>query len=152
MRTKKSQPAQPRPWLQTRFNEGLGRFSPDGRFVAYQSDQSGQMEVYVTPFPGPGRRWQLTSGGANHPDWQPDGRRLIYRTSEGAVEAVSVTPRGGELQFGPPEPLFKPGLTDREPLVALAPDGKRILSVEPADVKSAETVNVVVNWPARRGR
>jgi Tol biopolymer transport system component len=147
------EPRQPRPFLKTaEFDEVLGRFSPDGRYVVYMSDESGRMEVYVTAFPGPGRKWRVSSRGGTHPDWQADGRRIFYRGPDGAVEAVPVTVRGDGLDFGAGEPLFQGSTATRMPLIAPAPDGKRLLSVEETQTKDEEKLSVVVNWLGRRGR
>ena len=142
---------EPRPWLQTHFIEVLPRISPDGRLVAYMSNESGRMEIYVTPFPGPGRRWQITGGGETHPEWEAGGRRLFYRGSEG-VGTVSIALRGDQLEVGPPRLLFPAVLETRSPLLAPAPDSQRILSVEAGETKKTDTLTVVVNWAARRSR
>jgi hypothetical protein len=109
------------------------------------------MEIYVTPFPGPGRRWQITGGGETHPEWEADGRRLFYRGSQG-VGTVSIALRGDQLEVGPARLLFPAVLETRSPLLAPAPDSQRILSVEAGETKKTDTLTVVVNWAARRSR
>ena len=69
----------PRPWLATRFNETNPQFSPDGRWLAYTSDESGKTEVYVRPFPGPGQKRLVSSEGGTEPRWRGDGREIFYR-------------------------------------------------------------------------
>ena len=71
-----------RPFLQTRFNDRQAMFSPDGRWVAYTSDESGHDEVYVRPFPGPGSRTAVSVGGGSDPRWRRDGRELFYRNGD----------------------------------------------------------------------
>ena len=70
---------EPEPLLTGPFNESEARFSPDGRFIAYASKESGQFEVYVRPFPGPGGRWSISTAGGVSPEWSPNGRELFYR-------------------------------------------------------------------------
>jgi serine/threonine-protein kinase len=79
----------PEPWLATEFLERAPTFSPDGRWVAYSSDESGRDEVYVRPFPGPGGRIQVSTGGGTEPAWSPDGSELFYRAAD-RFEVVSV--------------------------------------------------------------
>ncbi len=69
----------PRPFIKTRFDQPMASFSPDGRWVAYGSNESGRMEVYVVPFPGPGRKWQISTQGGSWPQWRRDGREIFYR-------------------------------------------------------------------------
>ncbi len=95
----------PRPFLRTAFDEERGRISPDGRWLAYQSNESGSVEVYVRPFPGPGGKWQISAGGGSLPAWSADGRRILYRRGT-ALMAVTLSDGGGEgggLSAGPPQ-------------------------------------------------
>src|SRR4029077_11465276 len=69
---------QTRPLVQTKFNEGQPRFSPDGRWLAYLSDETGRNEVYVQPFPGSGHRVRTSTAGGEEPIWSRDGRELFY--------------------------------------------------------------------------
>jgi len=70
------------PFLRTQFNEGAPRFSPDGRWLAYVSNESGRFEIYVQPYPGPGRKWQISTDGGNEPVWNRNGRELFYRSGD----------------------------------------------------------------------
>ncbi|HEU5248902.1 MAG TPA: hypothetical protein VFW15_02855, partial [Thermoanaerobaculia bacterium] len=97
----------PRDFVATRYNEEQGVFSPDGRWVAYTSDESGRMEIYVASFSEPGRRYRVSSGGGAYPRWSHDGRELFYLVAGKTMTAVSVRPEGAELTFGSPQPLFK---------------------------------------------
>lgn len=74
---------EPIPFLVTSFDEHAARFSPDGRFVAYQSSESGRNEVYVRPFPGPGGRWLISTDSGTAPVWSADGKELFYRRETG---------------------------------------------------------------------
>jgi eukaryotic-like serine/threonine-protein kinase len=83
------------PLVHTPFNEAQARFSPDGRFIAYMSDESGRLEVYVQPFPSDGQKWTVSVGGGQEPSWRRDGRELYYLSPDGTLMAVGVqTGRG----------------------------------------------------------
>ena len=96
----------PYPIAETRFNERNGRFSPDGRWIVYNSDESGQPEVYVRPFPGPGDRQQLSSGGGKRPHWSRDGRKLYYLTLDSKVMEIPITSNGNSARVGTARFLF----------------------------------------------
>ena len=104
--------------------------SADGRWIAYQSNSSGQWEVYVQPFPGLSGRWQVSSQGGGAPIWSPDGRQLFYRRA-GDVMSVPVETAGTTLRYGNPRKLFGgPYVPESETpfearSYALAPDGRR---------------------------
>ena len=135
----------PRPWLATRFNETNPQFSPDGRWLAYTSDESGQTEVYVRPFPGPGQKRLVSSEGGTEPRWRRDGREIFYRRGE-AVMAVDVT-QSPELSFSIPKLLFKgpyPSEQQWSNWDAL-PDGQHFVMVQDhAQPRTALTL--VQNW------
>jgi hypothetical protein len=82
--------SQPAPVVRTRFNEAYPEFSPDGRWLAYASDESGTNEVYVRPFPGPGGRWQVSNGGGVQPVWSRDGRELFYLSLDSRMMVAEV--------------------------------------------------------------
>jgi Tol biopolymer transport system component len=100
-----------RPWLKTRFVERGAQFSPDGRFVAYQSNQSGRFEVYVRPYagvaPAPSRQWTISTGGGVSPRWSPDGGEIYFIAPDSSMMAVAVEGQGSTLTVGPAERLFK---------------------------------------------
>jgi eukaryotic-like serine/threonine-protein kinase len=130
-----------RPWLQTPANESGARFSRDGRWLAYSSNESGKSEVYVRSFPGPGEKFQISTGGGGSPRWSPDGRELLY-VSDRTVMAVDV--RGDAFAVNEPRRLF----TTEEQINwwELAPDG-RILMLTIPDALSLRPSHLVVNWP-----
>jgi Tol biopolymer transport system component len=92
--------------LQTEFNETHARFSPDGRWVAYVSDESGRAEVYVQSFPATGGKWQISSGGGDEPLWRRDGKELFYVAADGKLMAAEVNQSASTFQAGVPKPLF----------------------------------------------
>ncbi len=100
---------QPWPWLNKQFNDALGRFSPDGKWIAYQSNESGRIEIYLQAFapgaPASGGRWQLSTNGGSIPLWPRDGRELYYISADDKLMAVEVT-LGEEVKYGTPKELF----------------------------------------------
>ena len=93
-------------FLSTPFNERQGMFSPDGKLVAYQSDESGRFEICPRPIQGPGATLQISAGGGSMPRWNPNGRELYYFAKDGNMMAVSLSGPPGRLVPGPPSPLF----------------------------------------------
>jgi serine/threonine-protein kinase len=134
---------QPREFLRTQFSQNSGRFSPDGKWVAYSSNESGQSHVYVRPFPGPGGMVQVsTAPGAAGPEWSRNGKELFYRSlSDGQLWVVDVQ-AGATFQAGTPRALFKePGIFD------ISPDGQRILLVKvPQTGSGGVKIEAVVDW------
>ncbi len=92
----------------SRFNESNGTFSPDGRFLAFDSDETGRREVYVQPFPDPVDRWRVSTEGGSSPLWRSDGRELYYLRADSslAVVQVRVSSNGSTPSFGEPKVLF----------------------------------------------
>ena len=143
----------PIPFLQTPFNEMHGQVSPDGRWVAYASDESGAWEVYVQTFPSPGAKRTISVGGGAEPQWRRDGRELYYLAPDGTLMAVAVSTNGDLFDAGRPLPLFQARIpadiiTFRNHYAA-SRDGQRFL-VDAAD--DNEPINVVVNWTALLSR
>ena len=132
----------------TEFNEWGAQFSPDGRWVAYQSDESGRFEVYVTPFPKPGRKWQVSTDGGSQPRWRDDGRELYYLTPAAKLMAAAVDTTGPGFKIGELEELFD---TPRMPVQSftydVTTDGERFLMNTVGD-SAFEPITLVVNWTA----
>ena len=141
--------AKPVPFLKTQFNELLPALSPDGRYLAYQSNESGRAEVYVQSFPGPGGKWQISSAGGLEPRWRADGAVLYYRAPDQKLMAIEVG-KGDAFTAGVGRPLFQ-GRFDmgqaRNRYVP-APDGKRFLTVAPLGREALSPTTVVLNWNA----
>ena len=142
----------PRPFIKTPFVEIRGRFSPDGRWVAYQSNESGQSEIYVQAFPGPGGKWQISTAGGAEPQWGPDGKELFYRSPDRQMMRVDVQTRGA-FEAGIPEAMFtaslRPITTNNRYLVS--PDGQRFLLLSSLVEDTTPPTTVVVNWTAELG-
>jgi Tol biopolymer transport system component len=138
----------PKPFLATQFVEGNSVFSPDGRWLAYQSDESGRDEIYVTPFPGPGGKWQVSQGGGVEPEWRRDGGALFYRSPDGALFEASVTVKGSAVEVGTPRQLFSApptGGSGTARSYAVSPQGDRYLLLKP--IQNVVTpVTLVTHW------
>jgi serine/threonine-protein kinase len=143
--------APPVPLLTGRANELNGEVSPDGRWLAYESDESGTSEVYVRPFPEvQAGRWQISNGGV-HPAWDPvAGRAVYYADSDGRLRVVSWT-AGPSPSVGTPTVIETPPLYEALAVRSfdISPDGKRILVIEPVSTgtSDAPSLTVVLNWP-----
>ena len=138
----------PYPFLSSPSNESAPRFSPDGRWLAYMSDESGQFEIYVQAFPGPGGKWQISTEGGTEPVWNPNGKELFYRNGE-KLMAVDIRTESG-FGVGKPKLLFE-GWYERStvsrPNYDVAADGQRFLMVKPGEQEQPPTqINVVLNW------
>jgi eukaryotic-like serine/threonine-protein kinase len=142
------------PLLQEKHSEGQPKVSPDGRWIAYNSTESGKDEIYVRPFPEVNKgRWQVSTGGGNTPLWSRDGRELFYRNGD-SVLAVGVQ-TAPIFEAGKPQVLFEGkyvGLSfiDGHPW-DVSPDGKRFLMIKeprsaPSSDSSPSKINVVLNW------
>jgi dipeptidyl aminopeptidase/acylaminoacyl peptidase len=127
------------------------RFSPDGRFMAFTSNESGRNEVYISPYPSTGEKTLASTAGATMPRWSRDGRELFFVAGDRRLTAVTVrtTP---SLELGSPRPLFTlPGQRVWKDY-DVAADGKRFLAIV-TDVRGdGQPLTVVLNWTAEAGR
>jgi serine/threonine-protein kinase len=136
----------PRPIVSTPAFEGGGMFSSDGRWLAYVSDESGQMQVYVRPWPGE-RRWQVSTEGGTSPVWNRNGRELFYRNGN-KVMAVEIEFAGADPALSPPHLLFEHAYTYGSTITIanfdVSPDGQRFVMVQ--DEPRAGRLAIVLNW------
>jgi eukaryotic-like serine/threonine-protein kinase len=142
--------------VQTAFEEKDAQFSPDGRWIAYQSNETGQFEIYLQRFPGPGGRQRISNAGGAQVRWRRNGRELFYVALDGRLMAVPIrfAPDGQAVDAGTPSPLFATHVggavsgLDRQQYV-VSPDGQRFLmSVVPEDPNPPPIV-VILNWKPR---
>jgi serine/threonine-protein kinase len=136
----------PRPFLKTSVHENKAVFSRDGKWVAHVSDETGRFEVYVRPFPGPGRRWQISTDGGDEPFWSRDGRYLYY-SFERVIYRVTVETEP-EFAMGLPERLFT---SDHNTFWGgrsydLSPDGEQLLLVLTPSKSLPRSIRVMTNW------
>jgi len=145
-------PTPPEPFLATRFHESQANFSPDGRFIAYDSNEAGRFEIYVRPFSGEGGKWQVSSAGGRFPRWSPAGSELFYR-NDNKMMVVPYRSEAGSFRAERPRELFEK-VFHRSPLYGaydVAPDGRRFLMIglgdpsRPTEVDGTH-INIVLNW------
>ena len=138
----------PFPYLQTPSRENAGQFSPDGKWIAYTSDEQGTSQVYVQSFPVGRGKWQISSQGGDYPRWRRDGKELYYAATDGRLNAVAVQASQAGLDFGAPVPLFRIAVPPRNGPgypYDIAPDG-RILILAPAPEQGDSSLIVALHW------
>jgi Tol biopolymer transport system component/predicted Ser/Thr protein kinase len=125
----------------------VARFSPDGRYLAFISSESGQREAYLMPFPGPGEKVRVSAEGASVVRWSPDGRELFFQARDRRLMSVPVR-TSPSLQLGIPKSLFQ--IKGRSDWLAfeVSGDGTRFLAIVPEALADERPLSVVVNWPA----
>jgi len=123
----------PEPYLRTPFNEVEGSFSPDGRWLAYSSSESGSFQVYVRPFPNKGGKWQISNSGGLETVWSRNGRELFFRTEDGQIMVASYMVKGDSFVADKPRVWSEKRLAGfgNYAVYDLAPDGKRIAALMP---------------------
>lgn len=143
----------PFPFLETAQLETQGQFSPDGRWVAYAAgERPGQLQVYVTPFPGPGAKTRVSTAGGSWPRWRRDGKEIFYLASDNRLTAATVIDQASGFDVGPVRPLFA---VHPRPFARLdafpydvSSDGQRFLLNSLVEETTSTAVTLVVNWTA----
>jgi hypothetical protein len=136
----------PFPVAQTEFSESLGTFSPDGRWIAYTTDETGQPNVYVQPFPRAGWKNRISPNGGRNPHWRADGRELFYLDAAGMMTAVPIDLTANS-PAGLPKTLFPVGAVSTiHNMYAVTRDGQRFLVNRPQNTATATPLTVIVNW------
>jgi len=140
---------------ETPFSERNGQFSPDGHWVAVESNESGRFEVSIQRFPGPGPKWQVSAGGGATPRWRSDGRELFYVASNGAMMSASLlfSKDGHSLEISDVKQLFRVPIVfggsprdNNKEQYAVAPDGQRFLVNVTSEETTGSPVTIVLNW------
>ena len=131
------------------------RFSPDGRWVAYGSNESGRWEIYVTSFPDAHGKWQISNGGGDQPEWRSDGKELFYITPDGKIMAAPVTV-GANFDAGTVSVLFQANpremvATSEQVTYDVSKDGERFL-VNTRLKTGTTPMSIVLNWTAKLTR
>jgi eukaryotic-like serine/threonine-protein kinase len=129
--------------LQTPSNEVDARCSPDGRWLAYSSDETGRQEIYVTSFPTPGGKWPISTSGGTQPQWRRDGTELFYLAPDRTLMSVRVG-AGATFEAGAVTPLFQ----IRGSSYASSADGRRFVTNDPIGEPTAQPITIVLNWTA----
>jgi len=135
----------PKPYLRTPFNETFAAVSPDGQWLAYVSDESGQAEVYVDAFPTPRQKYRVTDHGAFAPYWRKDGRELAILSADFRSILVADVAPGTEFRASAPRQLMAlpKGTVTAQP----TPDLQRVLVAKPVNESSISTLTLVFDWP-----
>jgi hypothetical protein len=142
--------------VQTNFDEQQAQFSPDGKWIAYQSDESGRAEIYVQPFPGPGNKWPISTNGGSQVRWRRDGKELFYVALDGRLMAVPirVATNAAPPEVGTPVLLFAPPLgsavqqADYRHQYMVSSDGQQFLVATVTEGANLP-ITVILNWKPR---
>jgi Tol biopolymer transport system component len=148
-------PPAARPYVATNYTEGQAALSPDGRAIAYVSDESGRREVYVDTFPEPQTKIPVSIGGGVLPEWRPDGRELYYVAPDRALMAVAVETAVSPIRIGRPVKLFQMppvGTTSNRHQYQPTAKGERFLVNGRVPTDTDSPVTVLLNWPAVVGK
>jgi hypothetical protein len=141
----------PYQFAKSQFPERSGHFSPDGRWVAYTSREPGREEVFVSPFPGPGGKWQISSSGGKMPRWRKDGRELYFVAEDDTIMAAEVEASQNKFEVKSVRPLFRvnlaPEATERCGSYDVTADGTRFVINASSD-EAQPPITLVVNWTA----
>jgi len=139
-----------KPLLQAKWTVQSAQFSPDGRWIAYVSNETGSREIYVSPFLSTNGKWQVSNGGGQEPKWRQDGKELFYISADGRMMAVAVK-SGASFEAGSPVVLFQ--THRRQPVSAqdfasydLSADGQRFLIATRVDEANAAPLSILLNW------
>jgi dipeptidyl aminopeptidase/acylaminoacyl peptidase len=139
----------PVPFLQTPFNERFGQFSPDGRWVAYASNESGRFEIYVAAYPEPSGKRQVSTGSGTMPRWRGDGSEIFYLAPDNKLMTAAVNGRGESFEVGAVKPLFETSaMLAARYAYDVSPDGQRFLINSLPEQAASAPITVVVNWLA----
>ena len=146
----RAQRAPPAPYLQTEFDESQGQFSPDGKWMAYTSNESGVAQVYVQPFPAAGGKRQISSEGGFQPRWRGDGRELFFLAPGGVLMSAEIR-AAPKFESSVPKRLFQTQMFSQTlnfHRYAVTPDGKRFLMIATTEETASAPITVVQNWLA----
>jgi DNA-binding winged helix-turn-helix (wHTH) protein/Tol biopolymer transport system component len=142
----------PFPFLKTEFNETFSQFSPDGRWIAYTSDESRRNEVYVLPFPGPGAKRQISTSGGQLPRWRGDGKEIFFIAPDNKLMAAEVNGQGAMFEVGTVRPLFEAQKTAPGYFYDVTSDGQRFLVGTAVEQRARTPITLVLNWTAELKR
>jgi serine/threonine-protein kinase len=141
-----AKPRHLQPLIATRFDEQNPAISPDGRWILYQSNESGRDEVYARPFPNvEGGRWQVSTNGGRIPRWTSNGREILFVGNPGGWWIAPVA-AGAAFSVGPPRAFVAPGPTASNTGMDPSIDGKRFIAVQRDEQAAVNRINVVLNW------
>jgi len=138
----------PVPVTQTPFDESEGQFSADGRWIAYESDDSGTPEIYVMPYPSAGRKYQVSTAGGFKPRWRRDGKEVFYLAPDLQLMSVEISTDESGLKVGQAKSLFQLPPAGGDTDFDVTADGQKFLVKRALQSKSDSLLTLIVNWPA----
>jgi eukaryotic-like serine/threonine-protein kinase len=140
----------PFPLLQSPFVEDHARFSPDGHFIAYSSNETGRYEVYVQTFPPSGGKWVISRDGGAQPRWRRDGKEIFFIAPDRKLMAADVKLAGSNFEVSVPKPLFQTQIAGPIPRnrYDVFGNGQRFLIITPRQENNLTPITVVANWTA----
>ncbi len=142
-------PTEPFQLVATPSDDRDGQFSPDGRWIAYESGETGRPQIYLQPFPGPGPKVPVSTDGGSQVRWRRDGKEIFYIAPDQSLMAVPIDTAAGASGVGTPKPLFKTSIapirTISRQQYVVAPDGKRFLIVTTDDTP-VPPLTLILNW------
>lgn len=145
-----------RPVANTAFEERNGQFSPDGRFVVYETNEAGRFEIMLQPFPEPTRKWQVSTSGGIAPRWRPDGKELYFIAPDAKLMAAPIALTAQAAEVGIPVALFSTSIVASgvansfKHEYAVSPDGRFLIN-QPSDESTTAPIVLIVNWTPRPG-
>ena len=139
--------------VHTQYDERDGQFSPDGKWVAYESNESGRPEIYIQPFPGPGPKARVSINGGTQVRWRSNGKEMFYIAPDERLMVVGIDLAAGAAGVGTPAPLFTTRLApirsiSRQQYV-VAPDGQRFL-ISSVEESATSPITLILNWKGNR--
>jgi Tol biopolymer transport system component len=137
----------PIPIANTQFAERMGQFSPDGRFVVYETNESGRAEIVAQGFPETSARWQISTGGGVGPRWRADGREIYFVAPDGAMMAVPISTTNATLDAGKPVALFTTPITAQpfKTVYAVSGDGRFLINAA-TEERNIPPITLILNW------
>ena len=130
--------------------EGNPALSPDGKWLVYESNESGRFEVYLTPFPHGQGKWQVSTNGGDCPRWRADGHEVFYMSLDYKLMSTEISEQGSSVAIGRVQPLFRANPVPYAPecMYDVAPDGKKFVIATVARDQGSQPLTLVINWPA----
>jgi len=140
----------PRVVANTPFEERNGQFSPDGRWVAYETNESGTFQIVVQPFPEPSGKWQVSTNGGVQPRWRADGKELYFIAPDDKMMSVPVTASGSSFEAGTPVALFQTRIVGGvpaayKPQYAVSRDGRFLIN-QLVETSTTAPITLILNW------
>ena len=134
------------PLVASKFDDITPQLSPDGRWLAYASNVSARMEIYIEPYPPSGAKWQVSNGGATSPRWRGDGKELFFQSNDDRIMSVAVTAGADGLRISTPSPLFQMRTRSGTFQYDVSADGQKFLLDAAKGGDDKTTITLVTNW------